>query len=864
MPNWSDWLLQSGGAQAVAALLPRGRETQPWAPVPADVKLAWVIYNELRTRVTTQGLALRDGAEASALQSVYDFFKLARSAVNGHVDAVHAAALVVHALNQQVRPFTAAWHSLALQGRLRSADERFRFRHELAQLQQQLRLLCVALARLAGDEGTIDFGSAAAAAAAPTTPLPFGVSETGPHQNNLRLLNQAEQAEVLARRRFYGLASAATAHDAVGLALSGGGIRSATFGLGVLQVLARRGWLTQVDFLSTVSGGGYLGSFISSTLNHADLRASLKNDARSLPFGAPGEAESLALRHLRNHSKYLAEGGWRTGALLAFALLYGVLVSLLLVSPWLALAAAAVVAAFGDALVAGATAMSLPAGLRWLPWCLWGGFAASVVAFSAVRGRDALRRFEQSAAGFLVAALLLSCVLQLPWLFQWAEALGVWRVLGGAALLPFVLGGAALLLGAHTLRGRVLLAALVLAGPIFFLAAGLAFIAVFRDLQAMGWWAPWAVVATLFAYTGLVLNINFASLHRYYRDRLARTYLTRSAAGAAGAVGDVGGVAAVDPQPLAQMNGHAKAPYQLINAALNVPGSDHAELRGRASDFFVFSKHFCGSALTGWWPTAVWQKMDAHLDLGTAMAISGAAAAPRMGAMTSRRYTVLMAMLNIRLGYWLRQPRADGAAPAWWEAWLPPTGWLYFAHELLGTMDGRQQYLNLSDGGHIENLGLYELLRRRCKTIIAIDGEADPEHRFEGLLTLVRLARIDLGVTLAPRLDELRLDAHGDTRSHFIVTAIRYADGSCGWLLYIKLSMTGNEGEWLNQYRRQHASFPHETTAQQLYSEPQFEAYRALGEHAGQALFAPHLPQTADSLNAWVVQLAGALAASEP
>jgi hypothetical protein len=57
---------------------------------------------------------------------------------------------------------------------------------------------------------------------------------------------------------------AAADMELLGLALSGGGIRSATINLGILQGLARRGLLPRFDYLSTVSGGGYIGSCIDS------------------------------------------------------------------------------------------------------------------------------------------------------------------------------------------------------------------------------------------------------------------------------------------------------------------------------------------------------------------------------------------------------------------------------------------------------------------------------------------------------------------------------------------------------------------------------------------------------------------------
>src|SRR5262249_26889950 len=150
-----------------------------------------------------------------------------------------------------------------------------------------------------------------------------------------------------------------------------------------------------------------------------------------------------------------------------------------------------------------------------------------------------------------------------------------------------------------------------------------------------------------------------------------------------------------------------------------------------------------GSPIVGYLPTTGWEKVDGNLDLGTAIAISGAAAAPQMGTVTSPQYTFLLAMLNVRLGYWLRRPLERPVFGGWLHRILPPIGWYYFFRELTGLMNEKTAYLNVSDGGHIENLGIYELLRRRCKFIIAIDGEADPKRSFGGLLTLTQFAAID-------------------------------------------------------------------------------------------------------------------------
>jgi hypothetical protein len=228
--------------------------------------------------------------------------------------------------------------------------------------------------------------------------------------------------------------------------------------------------------------------------------------------------------------------------------------------------------------------------------------------------------------------------------------------------------------------------------------------------------------------------------------------------------------------------------------------------------------------------------MDKHLDLATAMAISGAAAAPHMGTLTAPQFTFFLAMLNIRLGYWARNPRKPSRVRAI-EGFLPPVGWYYFLRELTGKMNEKTHYINLSDGGHIENLGIYELLRRRCKFVIAIDGEADPARSFGGLLKLTQLVKIDLGVRIEPDLSDLRMERDGCGRAHFGLSRLDYPDGSHGLLLYIKSSLTGNEPEFLKKYHTENPDFPHQSTANQLFSETQFEAYRALGEHIAEDLF---------------------------
>jgi hypothetical protein len=166
-----------------------------------------------------------------------------------------------------------------------------------------------------------------------------------------------------------------------------------------------------------------------------------------------------------------------------------------------------------------------------------------------------------------------------------------------------------------------------------------------------------------------------------------------------------------------------------------------------------------------------------------------------------------------------------------------------FLQEMRSKLDETHDWGNLSDGGHIENLATIELLRRRCKYIITGDAEADPEMHFGGMATLIRFARIDLGVDIKIDLGPVHVPKKrgvkrrlGLSEKHYAVGTIKYpGETELGYLLYFKSSVTGDEDEVVNEYRSRSATFPHETTADQFFDEGQFEAYRALGEHMGRS-----------------------------
>lgn len=665
-------------------------------------------------------------------------------------------------------------------------------------------------------------------------------------------IDDKEREAIQAHRAHYGLPES-KAH-AVALALSGGGIRSATLSLGVLVALARRGLLPQFDYLSTVSGGGYLGSFLTAYLNSSADRPTplpLGLRANELPFRREaGEAE--ALRHIRHHSKYLAMGSFADRARMAGAQLYGMAlngIGVVLLAALLALAehflrAKGRLSIFWanftglfDSFTPTWTheAWKTPAHLFGILIVVW-----AVVALALIRRGRVLQKVADTGLVILGASLLALFLWDgLAVCHRWDSQSHQWRgisretwlaILGAIPVLASLFAGLA---GKIFDRVKIVLAALsALAAPLFFFGV---YLALYQRVEGSSTafsigGHPVAWIALLTAVLAVVyvwfININFTSPHRHYRNQLAEAYLIQPAK---------------NPQPDQpfekavdlKFSGATSpaAPYHLINAALNVPGSQNPGMQGRLTDFFLFSRWFCGSPLTGYRPTREWEAKDAHLDLGTAMAISGAAAAPQMGLGTKRRLSFWLALLNVRLGYWVRNPVKSagifGGAPGLW----------FLLKEMFGSMNEHSPWLYISDGGHIENLGVYELLRRRCKYIVAVDGEQDGRMTFAALTTLQRLASIDLGVKIDIDLNDLRLNEQGLSRSHFRFCRIEYPGKHSGYLLYVKLSLTGNEGEFLRRYRLDEPAFPHHSTADQFFSEAQFEAYRSLGEHIGDKLF---------------------------
>lgn len=364
-------------------------------------------------------------------------------------------------------------------------------------------------------------------------------------------------------------------------------------------------------------------------------------------------------------------------------------------------------------------------------------------------------------------------------------------------------------------------------------------------------------VFLVLAFFCLIIGPNSNSLNQLYRDRLSRAFLFERAR-----LGSDKPSIAVDRWKFSSLKqfdaerghwnqGAAYSPYLLVNTTINLIASKALNKRGRNADNFIFSPLYVGSQATRYVATKEMEDAVPSLSLATAMATSGAAASANMGNHTVRILTFSLSLLNVRLGYWLANPAKLGALHHWWNRRWSNFGTWYFANETLGRLDERKLNVYLTDGGHVENLGIYELLRRRCKVILAIDAEADPSMTFESFVKLQVMARIDLGIRIKlPWQDiqkrtldltkELASNAGGPIKSkgpHAAVGVIEYGEDEKGILLYIKSSLTGDENDYIMDYKRRNPTFPHETTLDQFFSEEQFEVYRALGFHAVQHFF---------------------------
>ncbi|BFU93343.1 MAG: conserved membrane protein of unknown function [Nitrospira sp.] len=340
------------------------------------------------------------------------------------------------------------------------------------------------------------------------------------------------------------------------------------------------------------------------------------------------------------------------------------------------------------------------------------------------------------------------------------------------------------------------------------------------------------------------LDINKFSLHEIYRQRLIRVYLAAS-----NRVHHRANVfTGYDPNDNLQMHDlltdsspdkPIQRPFHVVNIALNsVMGRNLAWLKQKVHSFTVTPLH-CGNSLLGYRRSDMYGRNAAGggaITLGTALTISGVTASPNIGYHSYAPARFLLTLFCARLGWWLGNPGIQGRAT--YGRSCPHSGVFPVVSEVLGVNSYEGSYVFLSDGGHFENLGFYEMVARRCHCIVVVDAGHDPDHTFEDLATAIRKIRVDLGIRAEIELNPLRLQEENRlTRAHWAIGILKYSecdrDATDGVFIYIKPSLTGDEPVDVLQYRANHKDFPQEPIFDQCLSDSQTESYRQLGEHIG-------------------------------
>lgn len=684
----------------------------------------------------------------------------------------------------------------------------------------------------------------------------------------------------------------------VGICCSGGGIRSASYNLGALQALAEHDVLTQADeeaigrdaaaaaHLAAVSGGGYMAGAFTSVFVNTDREL-----ITAEPAFAPGSPEE---RRLRTCTDYLASG--LTGKLSAVGyLLSGIVVNVAII--------AAVVFTFSRPIgwLAGSAYVNpnLDTGYE-VPVAVW-----ALVAFAAVMGIAVLPsigrfirrtrvafRHDVAQASYLTTAMgavvliVLILIPELPDIWRWAEARALALVsqeVGDATGLAEAFSSGSFLQIASALAGISAVAAAVrgfvakkksyFASTIAGLVVPVALIGGFLwsavsagrhgrggELTMVGIGLPesvwWLIVAAVLLVCVAALDVTRWSMHLFYRRRLKSAYvLRRNSTTQADEVPDR------EEQEL-RMSNYGMTPEFIACAAANVRTRGVAP-PGRAAVSFTFTSSEAGLpdyAMTTMsdMEATLGPRRRADVSLPAVIAISGAAISPGMGKMSNRALSALLTIFNLRLGVWLPNPlwvdanmRASKSESGSAE-WSDRPRITHLFKEMFSMYRITDRYLYVTDGGHWENLGLVELLRRGCTEVYVFDASGDTAETFNTIGQAIALARIELGVDIDLRPERMRPEkpkrrrrAKGPALSPLdhVDGRIRYPDGTEGRIVLCKAAVTADAPADVRFFQERSPKFPNHSTIEQLFRDERFEAYRALGYYTAQQACASIRPR---------------------
>lgn len=356
-----------------------------------------------------------------------------------------------------------------------------------------------------------------------------------------------------------------------------------------------------------------------------------------------------------------------------------------------------------------------------------------------------------------------------------------------------------------------------------------------RAADALGGYAlPLGLgLAALGLTASAFVPVNRFSLHGMYQQRLIRTFL---------------GASRRDREPNAftgfDRNDDVRVhqlldvrPLHVINTTLNAKSSTKMGRNETQAQSFSFTPLYVGNRDVGYRPAPEYGSdggaRATGLSLGMALAVSGAAASPAMGMYSTKSRSFLLTLANARLGLWFGNPRSERR----WQSSEPAISVAPLIRELLGLTTDHNPYVYLSDGGHYENLGLWEMVSRRCRYIVVSDAGCDPNYTFDDLGNAVRRIRLDLGIPILFSPIEMTRAGQGTTNPHAAIGKILYSvvdgpDAPDGTILYIKATLSGDEPVDVRNFASSDPEFPHDSTANQFFDEARFESYRTLGYHS--------------------------------
>ncbi len=641
-----------------------------------------------------------------------------------------------------------------------------------------------------------------------------------------------------------------------GLALSGGGIRSASFCLGVVQALCRQGRLEEFDYMSTVSGGSYLGGSLSwlwldKWRNKTDCETKFGTGPDNFPYGTGcrhtnkdielDREQAALMRHFRQHGKYMTPGHGITAlsflSVLLRSISMGFVTLIVLVS--LLFHVLHFTPVFDSGYLFHTVAMDLGMSgiIIYILALLSYGFLAIFHRGKADSAYLWRRRWEISIQYVLVVSFVALLIASVAEMTEYME-----NEMQTTGSVSTVIGALIAWFGQKSSKQSILkiipVSLLVYSG-VLIMFIGLFVLSditanLFRNIEYTYKEIPMGFAFNLLAAAIVLLSaylipINKVSIHRYYRDRLMETFNPDACDVLHGKNSHTAFKANSTSLHDCLADADNDMPYHIINSNIILVESDIAKFRGRGGDNFILSPLYSGSNATGWMHSSKFA--DGSITLPTAVAISGAAANSDSG-MAGEGVTInpflsaLMSIFNLRLGYWVVNPDTDIQKHQDKNPNFLTPGFRGALSRK--NLNEKADFIQLSDGGHFENLGLYELIRRRCRLIVCCDAEEDKNFAFGSLSNIIEKARVDFGVKIdicAEDLETLKYNQKKNGKIKFaqkgycLVDIIYPHPEPPGKLIYIKTTLTEQLPADVMGYRSTHSDFPDETTADQFFDE---------------------------------------------